>query len=194
MITGHDRDEVGMLGVPDVEACRALCATWRQARRLEVVRASGRAGRAARAADVVRGDEHRQRDARDARAIVLDEPPSLDAGEVTDKGSLNQRAILAPRARWSRSCTRRRRHARRHRIDRTRAESTARARLNELRQSWSPSTSTCTSSTTGRRDRRGQGGAEVLRRSAGAHRRRGAGRVLPLAQDGLRRLHRRRDG
>ena len=28
------------------------------------------------------------------RAIVLDDPPSLDAGEVTDKGSLNQRAIL----------------------------------------------------------------------------------------------------
>jgi feruloyl-CoA synthase len=28
------------------------------------------------------------------RAIVLDEPPSLDAGEMTDKGSLNQRAIL----------------------------------------------------------------------------------------------------
>jgi feruloyl-CoA synthase len=25
---------------------------------------------------------------------VLDEPPSLDAGEVTDKGSLNQRALL----------------------------------------------------------------------------------------------------
>jgi feruloyl-CoA synthase len=29
-----------------------------------------------------------------ARAIVLEEPPSLDAGEVTDKGSINQRAVL----------------------------------------------------------------------------------------------------
>jgi feruloyl-CoA synthase len=28
------------------------------------------------------------------RAIILVEPPSLDAGEITDKGSLNQRAIL----------------------------------------------------------------------------------------------------
>jgi feruloyl-CoA synthase len=27
----------------------------------------------------------------------MEEPPSLDAGEVTDKGSLNQRAILARR-------------------------------------------------------------------------------------------------
>ena len=32
-----------------------------------------------------------------ARAILLDEPPSLDAGEITDKGSLNQRAILERR-------------------------------------------------------------------------------------------------
>jgi feruloyl-CoA synthase len=33
-----------------------------------------------------------------ARAIVLDEPPSLDAGEMTDKGSINQKAVLARRA------------------------------------------------------------------------------------------------
>ena len=32
-----------------------------------------------------------------ARAIVLDEPPSLDAGEMTDKGSINQKAVLARR-------------------------------------------------------------------------------------------------
>ena len=32
------------------------------------------------------------------RAIVLDEPPSLDAGEMTDKGSINQRAVLKRRA------------------------------------------------------------------------------------------------
>jgi len=32
------------------------------------------------------------------RAILLDEPPSLDAGEMTDKGSINQRAVLERRA------------------------------------------------------------------------------------------------
>ena len=32
-----------------------------------------------------------------ARAIVLEEPPSLDAGEMTDKGSINQKAVLARR-------------------------------------------------------------------------------------------------
>jgi feruloyl-CoA synthase len=33
-----------------------------------------------------------------SRAMVQEEPPSLDAGEMTDKGSLNQRAVLARRA------------------------------------------------------------------------------------------------
>jgi feruloyl-CoA synthase len=33
-----------------------------------------------------------------ARALVLEEPPSLDAGEMTDKGSINQRAVLRRRA------------------------------------------------------------------------------------------------
>ncbi|HWD23310.1 MAG TPA: feruloyl-CoA synthase [Burkholderiales bacterium] len=32
-----------------------------------------------------------------ARAIVLEEPPSLDAGEMTDKGSINQRCVLERR-------------------------------------------------------------------------------------------------
>jgi feruloyl-CoA synthase len=32
------------------------------------------------------------------RALMLVEPPSLDAGESTDKGSLNQRMVLRQRA------------------------------------------------------------------------------------------------
>jgi feruloyl-CoA synthase len=31
------------------------------------------------------------------RAILLAEPPSLDVGEITDKGSINQRAVLRHR-------------------------------------------------------------------------------------------------
>jgi feruloyl-CoA synthase len=33
-----------------------------------------------------------------ARAIVLEDPPSMDARELTDKGSINQKAVLAHRA------------------------------------------------------------------------------------------------
>ena len=32
------------------------------------------------------------------RAILVEEPPSLDDGEITDKGSLNQRAVIERRA------------------------------------------------------------------------------------------------
>ena len=32
------------------------------------------------------------------RVVLLAEPPSLDAGEITDKGSINQRAVLGRRA------------------------------------------------------------------------------------------------
>jgi feruloyl-CoA synthase len=33
-----------------------------------------------------------------ARAILLEEPPSIDANEVTDQGSIGQRAVLTGRA------------------------------------------------------------------------------------------------
>jgi feruloyl-CoA synthase len=33
-----------------------------------------------------------------ARLAVLLEPPSIDSGEITDKGSINQRAVLTRRA------------------------------------------------------------------------------------------------
>jgi feruloyl-CoA synthase len=32
------------------------------------------------------------------RIILLDQPPSIDTGEMTDKGSINQRAVLKNRA------------------------------------------------------------------------------------------------
>jgi feruloyl-CoA synthase len=32
------------------------------------------------------------------RALLLADPPALDAGELTDKGSINQKAVLRRRA------------------------------------------------------------------------------------------------
>ena len=32
-----------------------------------------------------------------ARALLLVDPPSIDRGEITDKGSINQRAVLTHR-------------------------------------------------------------------------------------------------
>jgi feruloyl-CoA synthase len=78
VIAGHDRDDVTALIVPDPEHRgdravfqRILCEFARES--------TGSSNRI-------------------ARAIVLLDPPSLNAGEVTDKGSLNQAAMLKCRA------------------------------------------------------------------------------------------------
>ena len=80
VITGHDRDEVGALvwlddtasGDPGV---RELIATRLAAH-----------NDGAGSASQVR------------RVLLLDEPPAIDAGEITDKGYVNQRAVLRRRA------------------------------------------------------------------------------------------------
>jgi feruloyl-CoA synthase len=93
VITGADRNEIGALIFPNVEACRGL-ATDRTA---DVsndarVRKELRA-RLAAFASTSTGSSNRV-----CRAILLAEAPSLDAGEMTDKGSINQRAVLERRA------------------------------------------------------------------------------------------------
>ena len=78
VVVGADRDDVGLLVFPaDPVVDR------------EQVRQAIRAMNAAAGSGSSR---------RVARAMLLAEPPSLDAGEVTDKGSLNARAIQARRA------------------------------------------------------------------------------------------------
>jgi feruloyl-CoA synthase len=94
VIAGHDRDEVGMLAVPDVEACRSLCPDL----------GAGAAADAVLAHEAVRDRIQCLLDqfascatgsaTRIAKAILVADPPSLDAGELTDKGSLNQQAML----------------------------------------------------------------------------------------------------
>lgn len=81
VIAGHDRREVTALIVP-----RAGTQV-NPALRSECIRILDRVARdASGSANLV------------ARAILLAEPLSIDAGEITDKGSINQRAVLKARA------------------------------------------------------------------------------------------------
>jgi feruloyl-CoA synthase len=97
IVAGHDRDDAAALVVPNLTACCDLAG----------------AGAAAGAADILASPAVRERfksllaafnkaaggsSGRFARIILLDDPPSLDTGELTDKGSINQRAALARRA------------------------------------------------------------------------------------------------
>jgi feruloyl-CoA synthase len=96
VIAGHDRDEVTALLVPDLEVCRRLCGEAGARDHDMLGLASLRDLLQERLDDLARrgtGSSNRV-----ARAVLLAEPLSLDANEVTDKGSLNQHAVLAQRA------------------------------------------------------------------------------------------------
>jgi len=98
VISGHDRNFLGMLLVPNLEACRTLAsalpagASVAEVLRSEAVASKFTALLESFAAQAT-GNSNRVE-----RAIILEEPPALDAGEITDKGSLNQRTILERRA------------------------------------------------------------------------------------------------
>jgi feruloyl-CoA synthase len=93
VIAGADRDEIGALIFPNLEACRKLAATGAADVTCDArVRKELRA-RLSAFARTSTGSSNRV-----CRAIPVGEPPSLDAGEMTDKGSINQRAVLERRA------------------------------------------------------------------------------------------------
>ena len=98
VITGIDRDEIGLLIFPHVDACRALCPDLAPGTRVSdvVARAEVRGAFGTLLARLVA--ESTGTSNRAARALVLDRPPSIDAHEITDKGSINQRAVLEHRA------------------------------------------------------------------------------------------------
>jgi feruloyl-CoA synthase len=97
VIAGADRDDLAVLVFPDIEACRKLAGLAGDATPATVL-----------AAPAVREEFRRWLTAlarrstggstRICRMILMEEPPSLDAGEATDKGSINQRAVLTRRA------------------------------------------------------------------------------------------------
>ena len=86
VITGHDRDEVGALLFVNTAVIQTLgltdAALRAQLQRALVELRSASTGRSTAP----------------ARLLILEEPPSIDGNEITDKGYLNQRAALTRRA------------------------------------------------------------------------------------------------
>ena len=97
VIAGHDRDDVGLLLVADVDACRGLTPDLPADAPMSAVLSHAAVRECLRERLVTFASAATGSASRPRRAIVLETPPSLDAGEVTDKGSLNQRAILEHR-------------------------------------------------------------------------------------------------
>jgi feruloyl-CoA synthase len=98
VITGHDRDEVGLLIFPSLAGLKSLTphldstATMTDMIGDPAVRQTLASGLAQHNAQT-RGTSMRI-----TRCLLLNEPPNIDAGEITDKGYLNQRAVLQRRA------------------------------------------------------------------------------------------------
>ncbi|CCD93664.1 Long-chain-fatty-acid-CoA ligase (Long-chain acyl-CoA synthetase) (Acyl-CoA synthetase) [Bradyrhizobium sp. ORS 375] len=97
VIAGHGTDEVHFLIVPNIAACRSEAALADTASVGEVlahpaVREAIARGLAKLRIEAVGSSRYA------TRALLIAEPPSLDAGEITDKGYINQRAVLTRRA------------------------------------------------------------------------------------------------
>jgi feruloyl-CoA synthase len=97
VIAGINRDEISALVIPDLDGCRLvnpalapddLAAAANDARVLSAFR-----DRFQKLLASATGSSTRI-----TRAILIDTPLSIDRGEVTDKGSINQRAVLEHRA------------------------------------------------------------------------------------------------
>lgn len=97
VVTGPDRQCIGLLVFPSVPACRALAGLPSDAS-IEAVLAAEpvRQWLAGLLQELNR--EATGLASHIAWACLMAEAPSLDAGEITDKGSLNQRAVLSRRA------------------------------------------------------------------------------------------------
>jgi feruloyl-CoA synthase len=97
-VTGHDRDHVGMLVFPDEVETRKLAPHLAPDTPFEEVLSDQTVKDVfqERLAELAR--EATGSSTRVTRLALLSTPPSIDLGEATDKGSLNQRAVLANRA------------------------------------------------------------------------------------------------
>jgi feruloyl-CoA synthase len=97
VIAGADRDFIAVLIFPDLDACRRLAPDLKAASPAAIVaHDSVRREFAFLLSSLARaatGSSNRV-----VRALLLDTPPSLDVGEATDKGSINQRMVLKHRA------------------------------------------------------------------------------------------------
>ena len=97
VFAGADRNDLAALIFPDVEACRKLANLGSDASPSDIVATPAVRAKftelLTRLAGLSPGSSTRVN-----RAMLMTEPPSLDKGEVTDKGSFNQRAVLRNRA------------------------------------------------------------------------------------------------
>ncbi|MDA1098164.1 MAG: feruloyl-CoA synthase [Proteobacteria bacterium] len=96
VVAGHDRDFVTLLAWPNLAGCRSVCGSDD----LEVAGAMASATIRQHIRDALAAYNlaNAGSSTRIQRLLLLFEPPAIDANEITDKGYINQRAVLDNRA------------------------------------------------------------------------------------------------
>ncbi len=98
VVTGHDRDELGLLIFPNLASISALTSDLGSSATVAERLADLRVRQVVAAGLAQHNAQVHGSSRRIARCLLLGEPASIDAGEITDKGYLNQRAVLSARA------------------------------------------------------------------------------------------------
>ncbi len=98
VVTGHNRDEIGLLVFPSEAGCRSLCPDLPADAALGTLIGDPRVRAALADALTAMAGASTGSSTFPTRALLMDEPPSIDANEITDKGYINQRAVLTRRA------------------------------------------------------------------------------------------------
>jgi feruloyl-CoA synthase len=98
VVAGHDREEIGFLVFANPAGCRGLCPDLPADAPLEQVLADARVVGHVREGMAKLKQEGGGSSTYASRALLMTEPPSIDANEITDKGYINQRAVLARRS------------------------------------------------------------------------------------------------
>ena len=96
VVCGHDRDYVGLLAWLNLGAAREIAGEPEGA--LDTLVQSPKVHAFIRERLQAYNAEHPASSTRVERVVLLAEPPSLDANEITDKGYVNQRAALERRS------------------------------------------------------------------------------------------------
>jgi len=97
-VTGENQNEVGLLGFANLDACKAGIGAGAGDLSPEDVIAHEAVHAELRERLAAYNKDHPGSSQRVTRVLLMLDPPSIDAGEITDKGYLNQRAILNARA------------------------------------------------------------------------------------------------
>jgi feruloyl-CoA synthase len=97
VVTGHDRDEICLLVFPNAAACRKMAGLSADAPLAEALAHPG-VREHVRSALVAAKRDSTGSSTCPVRALLMEQPASVDAQEITDKGYVNQGAVLKNRA------------------------------------------------------------------------------------------------